>query len=121
MESKGKVLTLIKREGYCLEDIMKKETKIAFIGEEGSIEIFKVFGADVFPVSGQGEAYEIIEQLISSNYGVIFITEDVFDRELFSRYMMKKKLVVVPSLKSRKGKGYQIVNELIRKATGMKE
>jgi hypothetical protein len=35
--------------------------------------------------------------------------------------MMDKKLLVIPSLKSNEGKGYQLVEELIRKATGMKE
>jgi len=99
---------------------MKKETKVAFIGEESSIEFFRVFGADIFSVSDQKQAYETIEKINPNNYGVIFITEDVFDSEIFKRYIMEKKLVVIPSLKSKDGKAYQIIEELIRKATGMK-
>jgi len=99
---------------------MKKEKKIGFIGDEGTIELFKAFGADVFPVLTIDEAYGIIEKLNFSEYGVMFITEEVFDSERFNRYIMEKKLVVIPSLKSRKGKGYEMIEQLIKKATGMK-
>ncbi|MCX8081946.1 MAG: hypothetical protein N3D17_00885 [bacterium] len=99
---------------------MRKETKIAFIGEEGSIEFFKLFGADIFSANSKNEALTIIENLNRSEYGVIFITEEVFDRDLFNRYVIEKKVIVIPSLKSNEGKGYQIVEELIKKATGMK-
>lgn len=99
---------------------MEKEKKIAFIGERGCIEFFSAFGADIFPATTQREAYEILQKFNLSEYGIIFITEEVFDSELFNRYILDKKLVVIPSLKSREGKGYQILEELIRKATGMK-
>lgn len=99
---------------------MKKETKIAFIGEETSIEFFKVFGADIFPASSTDEAGGIIEKLNVDEYGIIFITEEVFDRNRFNGFIMEKKLVVVPSLKSKEGEGYKIIDDLIKKATGMK-
>ncbi|MBN1445733.1 MAG: hypothetical protein JW957_06470 [Candidatus Omnitrophica bacterium] len=96
------------------------EKKIGFIGDSASIEFFKVFGAEIFPVHTQEEAFSAIGKLNISEYAMVFITEEVFDRERFQRYMMDKKLLVIPSLKSKEGKGYQIVEELIRKATGMK-
>ncbi|HOL21888.1 MAG TPA: V-type ATP synthase subunit F [bacterium] len=96
------------------------EKKIGFIGEKGSTEFFNVFGADVFPASNEREAEDIIEKLNLSEYGVIFITEEVFNREHLNRYVMEKKLVVIPSLKSKEGKGYHLIDELIKKATGMK-
>ncbi|MCM8820379.1 MAG: hypothetical protein NC932_00285 [Candidatus Omnitrophica bacterium] len=99
---------------------MGKDTKVAFIGDETCIEFFRGLGADIFPASTQKQAYEIIEKLNLLEYGVIFITEEVFDSELFNRYILDKKLVVLPSLKSKEGKGYQILEELIKKATGMK-
>jgi len=99
---------------------MTKKTKIGFIGEKGSIEFFNVFGADIFPASTDREAEDIIQKLNLSEYGIIFITEEVFNSELLNRYVMEKKLVVVPSLKSEEGKGYHLIDELIKKATGMK-
>lgn len=99
---------------------MKKETRIAFIGEEGCIEFFNVFGADIFPASSQEEALKAIENINLSDYGIIFITEEVFDSNAFNRYIMEKKLVVIPSLISKEGKGYDMIEQLIKKATGMK-
>jgi len=99
---------------------MKTEKKIGFIGDEAEIEFFKAFGADVFPALTVDEGCRAIEKLNLSEYGVIFITEEVFDSERFNRYIMEKKLVVIPSLKSRKGKGYEMIEQLIKKATGMK-
>ncbi len=96
------------------------EKKIGFIGDSGSIEFFRVFGAEIFPAINQEEAYGVIEKLNISEYAMVFITEEVFDRERFNRYLMDKKLLVIPSLKSGEGKGYQLVEELIKKATGMK-
>jgi len=96
------------------------EKKIGFIGDSASIEFFRVFGAEIFPAHTREEAYGAMGKLNISEYAMVFITEEVFDRERFQRYMMDKKLLVIPSLKSREGKGYQIVEELIRKATGMK-
>ena len=48
------------------------------------------------------------------------MTEEIFDKDAFSRFIDEKKLIVIPSLKSKEGKGYKMVEELIRKATGMK-
>jgi vacuolar-type H+-ATPase subunit F/Vma7 len=98
-----------------------EEKKIGFIGDATSVEFFKVFGTDIFGVHTVEEAEKVIRNLKLSDYATIFITEEVFDRERFQRYLMDKKLLVIPSLKSKEGKGYHIVEELIRKATGMKE
>ncbi|MGI6595359.1 MAG: hypothetical protein GX554_00700 [Elusimicrobia bacterium] len=99
---------------------MEREKKIAFIGRQASIEFFSVFGAEMFPVLDQQQAYEVIEKLNVADYSVIFMAEEVFDSEKFHRYVMEKKLVVIPSLESKEGKGYRILDELIKKAIGMK-
>jgi len=100
---------------------MAEEKKMGFIGNVTSVEFFKVFGADIFTAHTAEEADKVLSDLNMSEYAIIFITEEVFDRERFQRYLMDKKLLVIPSLKSKEGKGYHIVEELIRKATGLKE
>ncbi len=99
-----------------------EEKKIGFIGDVTSLEFFRVFGADVFSAYTVEDAYRVIKGLKTSDYATIFITEEVFDSERFGRYIMDRKLLVIPSLKSQESKkGYHIVEGLIRKATGMKE
>jgi vacuolar-type H+-ATPase subunit F/Vma7 len=97
------------------------DRKIGFIGDKTSIEFFRLFGAAIFPAGSIEEAGKILKSINFADYGVIFITEEVFDRELFAEHLMDKKLLPIPSLISASGKGHRIVEELIRKATGMKE
>lgn len=100
---------------------MAEEKRIGFIGDATSVEFFKVFGADIFSAQTADEADKVMGSLNLSDYAMVFITEEVFDRQRFQRYLLDKRLLVIPSLRSSKGKGYHIVEELIRKATGMKE
>jgi len=95
--------------------------KIGFIGELTSIEFFRTLGAEVFGAHTVQEAEKIISSLKISDYAMLFITEEVFDRQRFEKYLLTKKLLVIPSLISSTDKGYHIVEELIRKATGIKE
>lgn len=97
------------------------EKKIGFIGDATSVEFFRAFGAEIFSAHTVEESERVISGLKMSDYAMVFITEEVFDRERFERYLLNKKLLVIPSLRSSEGKGYQIVEELIRKATGIKE
>lgn len=100
---------------------MDKKGKIVFIGDKNSVEFFRVFGMEIFPAENSEEAEKILKNLKISDISLILITEDVFDRNKFSNLVMGKKLMVLPGLKKREGEGYKIVDELVRKATGMKE
>mgnify|MGYP000223932291 CR=1 FL=1 len=94
--------------------------KIIFIGEETSIEFFKNFGFEIIPANSIEQAKETLDKENFNEIDVVFMTEEVFDRDVFSRFIDEKKLIVIPSLKSKEGYGYKMVEELIRKATGMK-
>jgi len=94
--------------------------KIIFIGEETSIEFFKNFGFEIMSADSIEQAKETLDKENFNEIDVVFMTEEVFDRDVFSRFIDEKKLIVIPSLKSKEGKGYKMVEELIRKATGMK-
>lgn len=94
--------------------------RIAFVGEETSIEFFKTFGADIMPAEEVSQAQHILENLQFDQYAAVFITEEVFDQALFDRYVKTRKLTVIPSLKSAEGKGYSIMEHFIGRATGLK-
>jgi len=94
--------------------------KIIFIGEETSIEFFKNFGLEIIPANSIEQAKKTLNKENFHEIDVVFMTEEIFDKDAFSRFIDEKKLIVIPSLKSKEGKGYKMVEELIRKATGMK-
>lgn len=94
--------------------------KIVFIGDITSIEFFRNFGFDIISSSTTEEAKEELEKLNFNEIETVFMTEEIFDRVVFSRFIDEKKMIVIPSLKSNQGRGYEMVEELIRKATGMK-
>ena len=53
-----------------------KYTKIAVIGDKDSAPAFRAIGADAFVVS-VSEAEGVLKKLADSDYGVIFITEEL--------------------------------------------
>jgi len=94
--------------------------RIIFIGDRLSIEFFSVFNVETFFSNSVEETEKILENININEVACIFITEEVFDENKFMKYVNLKKMIVIPSLKSREKKGVKIVNELIKKATGMK-
>jgi len=94
--------------------------KIIFIGEPTSIEFFKNFSFDVIPALSKEEAIQALDKFNFNEIEVVFITEEIFDKDIFSRFIDENKMSIIPSLKSNKGYGYKMVEELIKKATGMK-
>jgi len=95
--------------------------KVAFIGDKFSIEFFKTLGADTFPAENIEESEKILQEIWNNNYICIYITEEVFDEEKLGNYILQKKLIVLPSLKNSEGKGNKLMENLIKKATGIRE
>ncbi|MGC8977549.1 MAG: hypothetical protein ACP5OB_08045 [Candidatus Ratteibacteria bacterium] len=96
------------------------EEKIIFIGDRLSIEFFSVFNIETFFSNSVEETEKILENINLKETLCIFITEDVFDENKFKKYVNLKKMMVIPSLKSKEKKGIKLINELIKKATGLK-
>lgn len=94
--------------------------RIIFIGDRLTIEFFSVFNIETIFSNSVEETDKILKEIDIKKVGCIFITEEVFDEERFIKYVNLKKMVVIPSLKSRERKGNKIINELIKKATGLK-
>lgn len=96
------------------------ENKIVFIGDRGTIEFLKIYNVETFFSTSVEETEKIIMELNLKDVICVFITEDVFDFERFKSYLNTKKFMVIPSLKIREKKGVKIIEDLIKKATGLK-
>lgn len=98
------------------------KTKIAAMGENDVMKIFKAVGADVFPVADREEAETAFARLVKESYGMIFITESIASeidasiRELSSS--MLPAVIVVPGLKGGGGYAVERLRQSIIKAVG---
>ncbi|MCM8803965.1 MAG: hypothetical protein NC833_01765 [Candidatus Omnitrophica bacterium] len=96
------------------------ERRIIFIGDKAVIQFFSIFNIETFFSNSVEETEDILKNINLKEVICIFVTEEVFDENKFMKYINLKKMVVIPSLKSKEKKGIKIINELIKKATGMK-
>jgi len=96
--------------------------KIAVIGDKDSILGFKAIGVDTFSVTSSEAALKVLKQLVSENYGVIFITEELardledIVAELHKRYL--PAVVLIPNSKGALGIGIQQIKKNVEKAIG---
>ncbi|HOJ39376.1 MAG TPA: V-type ATP synthase subunit F [bacterium] len=94
--------------------------KIAFLGDRYSLEFFRLFGLEVFPAETPAEARTILEKLKEQKDVTVFLTEEVFDPVEMKEAFLKGQIVVLPGWKKHQGAGQQLMEELVRKATGLK-
>ncbi len=96
--------------------------KIAVIGDKDSILGFKTIGVDTFSVISSEAALKALKQLVSEQYGVIFITEELARElediiaELNKRYL--PAVVLIPNSKGTLGIGIQQIKKNVEKAIG---
>ncbi len=96
--------------------------KIAVIGDKDSILGFKTIGVDTFPVTSAQAALDTLKKLVSENYGVIFITEELAQgipdviNELHKRYL--PTVVLIPNSKGSLGIGIEQIRKNVEKAIG---
>ncbi len=96
--------------------------KIAVIGDKDSILGFKTIGVETFPVTSSEAALSSLKKLVSENYGVIFITEELARElediiaDLNKRYL--PAVVLIPNSKGTLGIGIQQIKKNVEKAIG---
>ncbi|MFO7951303.1 MAG: V-type ATP synthase subunit F [Bacillota bacterium] len=96
--------------------------KIAVVGDKDSILGFKTIGVDTFPVTSSEAAIDTLKKLVSKNYGVIFITEELASgmedviNELHKRFL--PTIVLIPNNKGTMGIGIQQIKNNVEKAIG---
>jgi len=96
--------------------------KIAVIGDKDSVLSFKAIGIDVYIAYEGSRARKIVDDLSKSDYGVIYITEDLAEKipKTIDRYQDKlvPAIIVIPSNKGTLGIGMKNLNKNVEKAIG---
>lgn len=97
------------------------QTKIAVIGDRGSVPGFKAVGFDVFEAEAS-EAPGIIVTLAERGYGIIFITEEaaVLSEEVIERYRTSAlpAVILIPGKGGSRGIGINNIHRSVEKAVG---
>lgn len=102
---------------------MQQEFKMAIMGSPDAVIGFRAVGIDAYPVTEKQVAAETIQQLhSSSDYAVVFVTEDWMDRitdivdELPPRAL--PAIVAVPSHAGSTGAGLAQLKKVVEQAVG---
>lgn len=94
-----------------MNDILKEETKIAFIGPKEYFEIFSFLGFYCFPVNKKEDFFEVLDSVKKENFGLIFASQDIVEKET-------PDIVVLPGIVKKNDKDY--LREEIKRAVGTK-
>jgi len=54
--------------------------RIGVIGKREKISAFAAVGFDVFPAENADHAWEVLEDMVAKDYGVIFVTDDHYTK-----------------------------------------
>lgn len=96
--------------------------KIAVIGDRDSILGFKAVGVTTFPVTGPEEVTRALRQVVGSEYGVVFITEQAAATaaEAVQEVVQKNTpiLIPIPSSQGSLGLGMSQIRRSVEKAVG---
>ena len=96
------------------------QTKIAVIGDRGSVLGFKAVGFNVFE-AGDGEPVAgLVAQLVKEEYGIIFITEELIaaNPEVAEKYKddMLPAIIPIPSRNGSLGIGMENIHKNVERA-----
>ena len=96
--------------------------KIAVIGDRDSIYGFASLGLSVYPCDDSEDSMSIIKNLVKNNFGIIYITENLYNDlgESLDRYreMTVPAIIPIPGLNGNTGVGMSEVSRFIEKAVG---
>ena len=94
--------------------------KIAVIGDADSISGFSAIGMTVVPVRNEDEVMEKLAELAVSDYGVVFVTENMYGRISveFVREDALPAVIPIPGATGNTGVGMRDVGRFVEKAVG---
>ncbi len=94
--------------------------KIAVVGDRDSISGYAAIGMTVVPVQSGEAALEAVSNLAGAGYGVIFVTENVYDtvNESFPREGALPAVIPIPGASGNTGTGMADVSRFVEKAVG---
>ncbi len=95
--------------------------KIAVLGDKDSILAFKAIGLEVFPITNDFQARDLIKKL-AKRYAVIFVTEKVAESvaDIIQRYKAQAypAIIPIPSAEGTTGFGINGIKNDVEKAIG---
>lgn len=96
--------------------------KTAAVGDKDSIYGFASLGIDIFPADTGEEGTKILRRLAASDYGVIYITEQLASKmnDEVQKYnsMPLPAVIPIPGVRGNTGLGLNNVSKFVEKAVG---
>lgn len=94
--------------------------KIAVIGDKDSISGFSAVGMTPFPVEDGEAAFEMLMTLVGTNYGVIFVTENVYEkiRTEYKSVTPLPAVIPIPGAVGNTGAGMRDISKFVERAVG---
>lgn len=96
--------------------------KIAIMGDKGSVLGFKAVGFEVFETENPVESTKILDQLAKGDYGIVFVTEQVYST--ISDYidtfkdMQTPAIIPIPGKDGSMGIGMSNLSKNVERAVG---
>lgn len=98
------------------------QTKIAVIGDRGSVQGFKAVGFDVFEAEKDASIAELVNDLAKSGYGIIFVTEELIavNMDVVEKYKddMLPAIIPIPGRNGSLGIGMANIHKNVERAVG---
>ena len=98
------------------------QTKIAVIGDRGSVQGFKAVGFDVFEAEKDASIAELVNDLAKSEYGIIFVTEELIavNMDVVEKYKddMLPAIIPLPGRNGSLGIGMANIHKNVERAVG---
>ena len=96
---------------------------IAVIGKSDIVSVFSAFGISVYPVDNLEDSALKLNELVSRNTDVVFITEELASqiRDIIFDLNLKTQtsITVIPDHKGSKGLATAIIKDTVKEAVGM--
>jgi len=93
---------------------------IAAVGSPDVITIFRILGADCYPVEDMNGVQEVFRKAYGGKHKVIFVMEDVYVkcRHLVAEDRRYPQVTVLPGIEGSRGSGLERIRKLMIKALG---
>lgn len=94
--------------------------RIAVIGDADSICGFSAIGMTSFAVKDEAEAYDKLTELTGSDYGVVFVTENMYGKisDEYERDGALPAVIPIPGATGNTGAGMRDVSKFVEMAVG---